>query len=67
MPQFEQLKKGHTRIRVRPQDSMRAFLLLMQRTGGKIQVLPGDVYVLEESQLHILKENQISYEVISTK
>ncbi|HLH79583.1 MAG TPA: hypothetical protein VKV18_05990 [Chthonomonas sp.] len=67
MPQFEQLKKGMTRVRVPAKDSLRAYLLLMQRTGGKMQVLPNDVYVLDESQIQILKENQIPYEVIADK
>lgn len=67
MPQFQQHKKGMARIRVLSKDSTRAYMLLMQKTGGKLQALPNDVFVLEESLLALLTENKIAFEVMETK
>jgi hypothetical protein len=67
MPQYQQLKKGYARVRILPLDATRAYLLLMKTCGGKVQVLPGDIYVLEESQLPVLDENKIQYETIDKK
>jgi hypothetical protein len=62
MPQYQQLKKGQARVRILPKDATRAYLLLMRETGGKLQVLPNDLYVLEERLLPLLTENQIEFE-----
>ena len=59
MPQYQSQKKGQARIRVLPKDATRAYLLLMRHSGGKLQVLPNDVYVIEESMLPLLAENNI--------
>jgi hypothetical protein len=67
MPQYQQQKKGHARIRVLSKDATRAYLLMMQKSGGKLQVLPNDVYVIEENLLNILNENNIEYEMIEKK
>lgn len=67
MPQFDQHKKGQSRIRVLSKDATRAYLMLMQRTGGKMQALPGDVFVLDEELLPFLQEKGIEYEVIKGK
>jgi hypothetical protein len=67
MPQFQQLKKGYARVRILSLDATRAYLLLMQKCGGKVQVLPGDIYILEEAQLSVLDENNIQYESIDKK
>ena len=64
MPQYQQVKKGQSRIKILSKDATRAYLLLMQHTGGRLQVLPGDVYVLEERFLPLLDENQIEYETL---
>ncbi|HZO90015.1 MAG TPA: hypothetical protein VFB38_16925 [Chthonomonadaceae bacterium] len=65
MPQYQQHKKGQARIRILSKDATRVYLLLMQKTGGKLQALPNDVYVVEEKILPILNENQIEYEVLA--
>ena len=67
MPQYQQLKKGQARVRILPKDATRAYLLLMRETGGKLQVLPNDLYVLEERQLSVLTENQIEFEKLEAK
>lgn len=67
MPQYQQLKKGYARIRILPKDATRAYLLFMQKFGGKFQVLPGDIYVLDEAQVSALEENAIQYETIEKK
>ena len=67
MPQFQEQKKGQTRIRVLSKDAVRAYVLLMQTTGGKMQALPGDVYVLDEKVLEVLTAKQISFERIETR
>ena len=64
MPQYQQQKKGQARIRVLGKDATRAYMLLMQKTGGKLQALPGDVFVVDEPLLAYLKDNNISYETI---
>lgn len=66
MPQYQEQKKGQARIRVLSKDATRAYLILMQKTAGKLQVLPGDVYVLEEAMLPFLAENNIEYERIDS-
>jgi hypothetical protein len=67
MPQYQQQKKGQSRVRILSKDATRAYLLLMQKTGGKLQVLPNDVYVIEESLLPALTANGIGFELIETK
>ncbi len=67
MPQYQQQKKGQSRVRILSKDATRAYLLLMQKTGGKLQVLPNDVYVIEEKLLPALTENGIEFELIETK
>ncbi len=67
MPQYQSQKKGQSRIRILPKDVTRAYLILMKTTGGKLQVLPNDVYVVEESTLPILKENKIEFELLEQK
>jgi hypothetical protein len=64
MPQYQQQKKGQARIRVLGKDATRAYMLLMQKTGGKMQALPGDVYVIDEALLTYLKEQNIEFETI---
>ncbi len=67
MPQYQQQKKGQARIRVLSKDATRAYMLMMRHSGGKLQVLPNDVYVLEARLLPILTENQIEFEVMEQK
>jgi hypothetical protein len=67
MPQYQQLKKGHARVRILPEDATRAYLMLMRAQSGRLQALPGDVYVVEEKTLALLTENQIQFEVIEKK
>ena len=67
MPQYQQQKKGQSRVRILSKDATRAYLLLMQKTGGKLQVLPNDVYVIEERLLSALTEHGIEFELIETK
>jgi hypothetical protein len=67
MPQYQQQKKGQAKIRILSKDATRAYLLLMKQGGGKLQVLPNDVYVIEEKALAHLTENHIEFEVIEQK
>jgi hypothetical protein len=67
MPQYQQLKKGYARVRILPKDAPRAYLLLMQKSGGRLQALPNDIYVLDENLLQVLDENRMDYEVIEKK
>ena len=67
MPQYQQQKKGQARVRVLSKDATRAYLFLMKQSGGKIQVLPNDVYVIDENLVTMLKETGIEYEVIEQK
>ncbi len=67
MPQYQQQKKGQARIKVLGKDATRAYMLLMQKTAGRLQPLPGDVFVLEESLLEFLDTNKIGYERIESK
>lgn len=67
MPQYQQQKKGQARVRILPKDATRAYLLMMKHSGGKMQVLPNDVYLIDEKLLSILSESSISYEVIEQK
>ena len=67
MPQYQQQKKGQARIRILPKDATRAYLLMMKHSGGKLQVLPNDLYVVESELLPVLEQNQIAYEVIEQK
>ena len=39
----------------------------MKQSGGKLQVLPNDVYMIDEKLLAALTESGISYEVIEQK
>lgn len=67
MPQYQQQKKGQSRIRIMAKDATRAYLLLMKHSGGKLQVLPNEIYVVEENLLPLLTENQIEYELMEQK
>ena len=67
MPQYQEQKKGQARIRVLPKDATRAYLFLMQSSGGRLQVLPNDVYVIDESLLPLLKEQRIDFEMLDQK
>jgi len=67
MPQYQQQKKGQARIKVLGKDATRAYMLLMQKTAGKLQALPGDVFVLDEDLLAYLDTNKIQYELLSGK
>jgi hypothetical protein len=67
MPQYQQQKKGQARVRILSKDATRAYLLMMKESGGKLQVLPNDVYMIDEKLLSILTENSVSYEVIERK
>lgn len=67
MPQYQQQKKGQARIRILPKDATRAYLLMMKSSGGKLQVLPNDVYVIDEKLLATLSESEIGYEVLEQK
>ena len=62
MPQYQQQKKGQARIRVLGKDATRAYLLLMQKTNGKLQALPGGVFVLDETLLESLQAENIAFE-----
>ena len=67
MPQYQQFKKGHARVKILSKDATRAYLLLMQKGKGKMQVLPNDAYVVEEELITMLKENSIEFEIIEQK
>lgn len=67
MPQYQQQKKGQSRIRVISKDATRAYLFLMKNTGGKLQVLPNEVYLLEDRLLPLLTENKIEFEILEQK
>ena len=67
MPQYQQQKKGQAKVRILSKDATRAYLLLMKQSGGKLQVLPNDVYVIDEKVLPQLTENHIEFEVIEQK
>ncbi len=67
MPQFYQQKKGQARVRILPKDATRAFLLLMQKTGGSLQVLPQDSYIIDESLLVDLTVSGIAFERLDEK
>ncbi|MDE2127804.1 MAG: hypothetical protein KGJ62_14580 [Armatimonadetes bacterium] len=65
MPIFDQLKKGEARVRILPPDTMGGFAVLMQLTGGKLQVLPQDLYVVEAKILPMLRERKIAFEEVT--
>ncbi len=67
MPQYQQMKKGYARVRILPKDATLAYMTLMRETGGKLQVLPNDVYVIEERLVNLLSEKQIEFETIEQK
>lgn len=67
MPQYQQQKKGQAKVRILSKDATRAYLLLMKQSGGRLQVLPNDVYVIDEKVLTQLTENSIEFEVIDQK
>ncbi len=67
MPQYQRQKQGQARVRILSKDAMRAYMLLMQKTSGKMQVLPNDVYVIEEKLISVLTENGIEFEQIENK
>ena len=39
----------------------------MKNTGGKLQVLPNEVYLLEDRLLPLLTENKIEFEILEQK
>ena len=55
MPQYQQQKKGMARIRVLGKDATRAYMLLMQKTGGKMQALPMACLLWKKRTWSILK------------
>lgn len=68
MPQFQQQKKGFSRVRVLSKDATRAYLLMVKKSKGRnLQALPGDIFQVDEETLKVLDENSISYEVIEQK
>ena len=67
MPQYQQQKKGQARVRILSKDATQAYLLMMRHGAGKLQVLPGEVYVVDETLLPILDANRIAYEVLEKK
>ncbi len=67
MPQYQQITKGLARIRVQGLDATRAYMLMMQKTGGKLQALPGGVFVIDETLLEFLKTQNVAYELIEQK
>ncbi len=68
MPQYQQQKAGHSRVRVLSKDATRAYLLMVKQSKGRnLQVLPNDIYVVDEAMLETLKENNISFEVMDKK
>ncbi len=64
MPQFQEQRKNQVRIRVATQLSSRAYMLLMRKSSGKMQALPGDIFLVEREYLTALSENNIPYEEI---
>ena len=67
MPQYQQQKKNQARIKVLGKDATRAYMLLMQKSAGRLQALPGDVFVLDQSLLEFLDANKIEYENLNEK
>lgn len=67
MPQFEQKRKDQARVRILSKDATRAYMLLMRSSGGKMQVLPQDTYVIDELLLPTLEENGIGFERLDKK
>ncbi len=62
MPQFQRQKSGQSKVKILGPDATRAYLLLMRHTGGKLQVLPDDVYVCDEKSVEVLRDNGIQFE-----
>ncbi len=67
MPQYQRQKQGQARVRILPKDATRAYLLMMQKCSSGLQVLPGDVYVVSEKAVGILRENGIAFEILEQK
>lgn len=67
MPQFQQQKKDQARIRILSADATRAYLFLMRKTGGRLQVLPQDTYVIDENLLPDLSAEGIRFDRLDTK
>ena len=67
MPQYQALKKGYARVRILPKDATRAYLMLMRQSGGRLNVLPNDVYEMDETQIQSLTDNRIEFERITEK
>ncbi len=65
MPQFQEQRKNQVRIRVANQLSSRAYMVLMRKSGGKMQALPGDVFLVQREYLTALSENNIPFEEIA--
>ena len=62
MPQYYQQRKDQARVRVLSKDATKAYLFLMRRTNGALQVLPQDTYIIDELILPELQANGIDYE-----
>lgn len=67
MPQYQRQKQGQARVRILPKDATRAYLLMMKHSGGGLQVLPNDVYVVSEKAVAVLREHGIEFEVLEQK
>lgn len=67
MPQYYQQKKDQARVRILTKDATRAYMLLMRQTGGKLQVLPEDTYIVDELLLPVLEQNGIGFERLDKK
>ena len=67
MPQFQQLKKGYARVRILPKDATRAYLMLMRQSKGRLNVLPNDVYEMDETQIQSLTDSGIGFERVDGK
>ncbi len=67
MPQYYQQRKDQARVRILSKDATRAYILLMRKTGGKMQALPQDTYVIDEMLLPDLEAEGIEYERLDKK
>ena len=67
MPQYQQLKKGQARIKILPKDASRAYLLLMQKTMGGLQVLPNDIYIIDDSLVSELDKIGLAFERVEDR
>lgn len=67
MPQYYQQRKDQARVRIISEDATRAYLFLMRKTSGKLQVLPQDTYIIDELLLPDLTANGIRFERMDEK